>query len=79
MKIAEVPIQPLAEGCDVTMLMHCLLEMWVGELDPFQCLIKGIKTFGVSAFCFGALMCADWSIPDVRYSKTAGVMVSAAN
>ena len=79
MKIAEVPIQPLAEGCDMTMLMHYLLEMWVGELDPFQCLIEGIETFGVSVFCFGALMCAAWSIPDVRYSDSGGIVVSAAN
>ena len=60
-------------------LVHCLVEVWVGESDPHQCLVEGSEIFVVAALCFGALKRAAWSIPSVRYSNGGGVVVSAEN
>ena len=49
-------------------LVHCLVEVRVGELDPRQCLVEGSLAFAVAALCAGALLCSTWSVPDVRYS-----------
>ena len=49
-------------------VMHCLVEIWVCELDPRQCLMEGIFSHAVAAFCSRALLCAAWSEPDICYS-----------
>ena len=65
--------------CGVSRLMHCLVEVRVGELDPRQCLMEGRETFAVATPCVGALVCPAWSIPDVHHSNSGGVVVSVAN
>ena len=41
-------------------VMHCLVAIWLGELDPRQCLMEGIFAYAVAAFCSRALLCAAW-------------------
>ena len=66
-------------GRDMDRLVHCLVEVWVCELDPYQYLVEGSETLVVATLSFGALKCTAWSIPSVRHSNGGGVVVSAVN
>ena len=66
-------------GCGVDMLVHCLVEVRVDELDPRQCLVEGRESFAVATPCVGVLMCPAWSVPDVSHSNGGGVIIYGAN
>ena len=59
--------------------MYCLVEVWVGELDPRQCLVEGREAFAIATPCVGALICPTCSVPDVSHSNGGGVVISGAN
>ena len=61
------------------MLVHCLVEVRMCELDPRQCLVEGREVFVVTTSCIGALPCPAWFIPDVSHSNGGGVVISGVN